>query len=68
MLSDQRTAALVAPGGRVVWFCAPRLDSHAVFAELLGGPVAGHFTVRPADDVAGVAPVVSSQGVGRAGV
>jgi len=26
------------------------------------------LTVRPADDVAGVAPVVSSQGVGRAGV
>ena len=50
MLSDQRTAALVAPGGRIVWFCAPRLDSHALFAELLGGPVAGHFTVRPADD------------------
>ncbi len=50
MLSDQRTAALVAPGGRIVWFCAPRLDSPALFAELLGGATAGHFTVRPAGE------------------
>jgi len=52
LLSDQRAAALVAPGGRIVWFCAPRLDSNALFAELLGGPVAGHFTVRPVGDEA----------------
>ncbi|MFN8178295.1 MAG: trehalose-phosphatase [bacterium] len=52
MLSDQRTAALVAPGGCVVWLCAPRIDSPALFAELLGGPVAGHFTVRPAGGAA----------------
>jgi trehalose-phosphatase len=50
LLSDQRTAALVAPGGRVVWLCVPRIDSPALFAELLGGPVAGHFTVRPSAD------------------
>jgi GH15 family glucan-1,4-alpha-glucosidase len=50
MLSDQRTAALLAPGGRIVWYCAPCLDSPALFAELLGGPVAGHFTVRPVGD------------------
>jgi GH15 family glucan-1,4-alpha-glucosidase len=40
----------VAPGGRIVWFCAPRLDSPALFAELIGGPVAGHFSVRPVDE------------------
>jgi trehalose-phosphatase len=52
MLSDQRTVALVDPGGRIVWYCAPRIDSPAIFAELLGGPLAGHFTVRPAGGTA----------------
>lgn len=46
MLSDQRTVALVTPGGRVSWMCAPRADSSALFADLLGGEDAGHFTVR----------------------
>lgn len=49
MLTDQRTVALVAPGARVVWMCAPRIDSSAIFAELLGGPAAGHFTITPVD-------------------
>ena len=49
MLSDQRTIALVTPGARVAWMCVPRLDSPALFAELLGGPAAGHFSIRPAD-------------------
>ncbi len=49
LLSDLRTAALVTPGGRLTWLCAPRLDSPALFAELLGGPAAGHFSVQPAD-------------------
>jgi len=50
ILSDQRTAALVTPGGRISWLCLPRLDSPAIFAELLDGPAAGHFSVRAADD------------------
>jgi trehalose-phosphatase len=50
MLSDQRTMALTAPGGRITWFCAPRVDSPALFSELLGGPVAGYFAIRPAED------------------
>jgi trehalose-phosphatase len=49
LLSDQRTVALVGPTGRVVWMCLPRLDSPAVFAELLGGPTAGFFEVKSAD-------------------
>ncbi len=48
LLSDQRTVALVAPGARIVWMCLPRIDSPAVFAELLGGPAAGFFSVAPA--------------------
>lgn len=50
MLSDQRTAALVTPDGRITWFCAPRIDDDAVFAELLGGPDDGVFAVAPLDD------------------
>jgi len=49
MLSDQRTAAIVDPRGRIVWLCLPRIDSGALFAELLGGPSRGYFEVRPGD-------------------
>ncbi len=45
-LSDQRTAALIGPDASVVWMCAPRLDSSALFADLLGGPPAGRFAIR----------------------
>ena len=47
LLSDQRTAAIVTPDARVVWLCAPRIDSPPLLAELLGGPAAGFFAVRP---------------------
>lgn len=49
MLSDMRTLALVTPSARLTWMCLPRLDAPALFADLLGGPAAGHFTIRPAD-------------------
>ena len=49
MLSDLRTAAIVTPEASISWLCVPRIDSGAVFAMLLGGPSAGHFTVRGAD-------------------
>lgn len=47
MLSDQRTCALVDPRGRISWLCAPRIDSPALLADLLGGPAAGFFEIRP---------------------
>lgn len=47
MLSDQRTAAMITPKGRITWMCVPRIDSSAIFAELLGGPAAGHYSVTP---------------------
>lgn len=50
MLSDQRTLALLTPEARVTWMCAPRLDGSALFAELLGGPAAGHFSIEPVGD------------------
>ncbi|MEU5848316.1 trehalose-phosphatase [Saccharopolyspora shandongensis] len=47
MLSNERTVALVTPDARLTWMCHPGPDSAAVFADLLGGPGAGHFTIRP---------------------
>ncbi|MFJ1458588.1 trehalose-phosphatase [Nocardia wallacei] len=47
MLAGPRAKALVTPDGTVTWFCHPEPDSAAVFAHLLGGPDAGHFTIAP---------------------
>ena len=47
ILSDLRTAAIVAPDSAISWLCVPRIDSAAVFASLLGGRASGHFTIRP---------------------
>jgi trehalose-phosphatase len=50
MLANGRTVALLTPAARVSWLCNPRPDSSAVFADLLGGTPAGHFSVRPERD------------------
>jgi trehalose-phosphatase len=47
MLSNARSVALVTPDARVNWLCHPEPDSAAVFADLLGGPSAGHFSIKP---------------------
>ena len=47
LLSDQRTVALVTADASVNWMCHPRADSPAVFAGLLGGARAGHFSISP---------------------
>jgi len=47
MLADGKTVALVTPDARVSWLCHPRADSAAIFADLLGGAPAGHFTIAP---------------------
>ncbi|RNC80856.1 MAG: trehalose-phosphatase [Phycisphaera sp.] len=49
MLSDQRTVALMTSAARITWLCAPRADSPAIFAELVGGPSAGFFSIGPSD-------------------
>lgn len=49
VLSDQRTAAVVSPGARISWLCLPRLDSAAIFAELVGDSTAGMFEVSPVE-------------------
>ncbi len=48
LLSDQRTCAVVSPHGRITWLCLPRIDSAALFSELLGGTAGGYFEISPA--------------------
>ena len=47
MLASPRAKALLTPDGTVTWLCHPEPDSAAVFAHLLGGEPAGHFTIGP---------------------
>ncbi len=47
MLSNGSTVALLTPDARVSWLCHPRPDSAAVFADIVGGAGAGHFSVAP---------------------
>jgi trehalose 6-phosphate phosphatase len=45
LLSDRHTFALLTPDASVNWMCLPAPDGAAVFADLLGGRGAGHFSV-----------------------
>ncbi|MBF6134227.1 trehalose-phosphatase [Nocardia otitidiscaviarum] len=47
MLASPRSKALVTPDGTITWLCHPEPDSAAVFAHLLGGFSAGHFSISP---------------------
>jgi Trehalase-like, N-terminal len=46
LLADGERGAIVGPRGEIVWMCAPRWDSDAVFASLIGGE--GSYAVTPA--------------------
>jgi GH15 family glucan-1,4-alpha-glucosidase len=37
-IGNGRVAALIDPGGRIVWWCFPRLDGDPVFCRLVSGP------------------------------
>lgn len=47
MLSNRQTIALLEPDATISWMCAPRIDSPAIFASLIGGPRAGRWSIRP---------------------
>ncbi|MCP3425912.1 glycoside hydrolase family 15 protein [Rothia sp. AR01] len=51
LLSDMSTAALVSREGSVDWFCAPRFDSEASFAALLGDENHGRWLLAPVDSL-----------------
>jgi GH15 family glucan-1,4-alpha-glucosidase len=55
LIGNARTAALVAIDGAIEWFCAPRFDSEACFAAMLGDADNGRWAIAPRDPVRRVA-------------
>lgn len=47
LVGDLETAALIGTDGSVDWWCAPRFDSPACFAALLGDPGHGRWILAP---------------------
>ncbi|PXY34225.1 trehalose-phosphatase [Prauserella endophytica] len=47
MLASERSVALLTPDAKLTWLCHPGPDAPAVFADLLGGESAGHFSIKP---------------------
>src|SRR4051812_31693697 len=50
-IGNLRTSALVSRAGSIDWFCAPRFDSGACFAALLGYDEHGRWLLHPAESV-----------------
>ena len=48
LIGNTRTAALVSRSGSIDWLCAPRFDSDACFAALVGYDEHGRWALRPA--------------------
>jgi GH15 family glucan-1,4-alpha-glucosidase len=55
LIGDLQTAALVHRNGSIDWFCAPRFDSDASFAALVGDAGNGFWRIAPIDEGAHVA-------------
>src|SRR5262245_20930424 len=52
VIGNGRTAALIDPVGRYVWWCFPRFDADPVFCRLLSGEEEKGFTDVVLDDMA----------------
>ncbi|MDQ1424017.1 MAG: hypothetical protein QOD72_1515, partial [Acidimicrobiaceae bacterium] len=50
LIGDTETAALVGRDGSIDWMCAPRFDSPACFAALLGDVSNGRWKIAPAGE------------------
>ena len=55
VIGNCETMALVGRDGSLDWLCAPRFDSGACFAALLGEPQHGRWLIAPVGPVANVA-------------
>src|SRR5215469_9582275 len=51
LIGNTFTAALVSRSGSVDWLCAPRFDSDACFAAIIGYDQHGRWSLRPAATV-----------------
>ena len=47
LIGNMRTSALVSRSGSIDWMCAPRFDSDACFASLVGYDEHGRWSIRP---------------------
>ena len=47
MIGNGSSTALVTPDAKVCWMSHPLPDSGSLFAHILGGDAAGHFSVEP---------------------
>jgi GH15 family glucan-1,4-alpha-glucosidase len=54
VIGNGRTAALLEPGSRIVWWCYPRFDADPVFCRLLAGDEDKGFTDVVLDGVADI--------------
>ena len=52
VIGNGRTAALVDPSSRIVWWCYPRFDSDPIFSRLLAGKEEKEFSDVVLDDLA----------------
>ena len=51
VIGNGRTAALLEPSSRLVWWCFPRFDSDPVFCRLLSGDEEKGFSDVVLDDI-----------------
>lgn len=62
LISDGRSAAIIAADGTLSWLCLPRFDSAPVFGALLDERSGGYWRLGPASPVLGVQRYVEDTG------